>query len=288
MTITLENYLIQQLAPPTAKSYLFTIEHFIKTNPNSIKYTYREIISYMEQITQRQSNPQYRIRILAAIKQYYNFLIFSNQRNNHPCRGLTIKSIGNHAIQIQDLFTTQELELLLHRENRYAVLELRNRILIELLIYQGLTSDEIERLTINDINLDNGTIYIKASKKLNRRILKLLDTQVEHLYNYMNDVRPTIVQYKNNSLLLSNKGNSMTVDGIHAVIEALKPLFPDRKLNPRTIRMSVISNWLNEKKLTLEQTQELSGHKWPGTTEKYFSADSENERKIINHYFPSI
>lgn len=288
MELTLENYLNQHLAPATTESYLFTINHFIKTNPKAKQYSYHDIVKYMEEITHRQSNPQYRIRILAAIKKYYNYLVISEQRNNHPCRGLTIKIRGNHNVQIQDLFTSVELELLLLRENRYYVLESRNRILIGLLIYQGLASDEIERLTVNDINLDNNSIYIKASNKLNRRILKLHPQQAEDLQRYINEIRPLLINPKNKSLLLNKTGNSITVDGIHAVIESMKSLFPDRKLNPRTIRMSVIRNWLNEKKISLEQTQELAGHKWPGTTEKYFSINSENERKIINHYFPTL
>lgn len=59
-----------------------------------------------------------------------------------------------------------------------------------------------------------------------------------------------------------------------------------RKLSPQTIRMSVICNWLNERKIPLERTQELAGHKWPGTTEKYFKVDANAERELINKFFP--
>jgi integrase/recombinase XerD len=50
--------------------------------------------------------------------------------------------------------------------------------------------------------------------------------------------------------------------------------------------MSVICNWLNEKKIPLERVQELAGHKWPGTTEKYIKVDSFQQRELINRYFP--
>jgi hypothetical protein len=70
------------------------------------------------------------------------------------------------------------------------------------------------------------------------------------------------------------------------MIEPLKSLFPDKNLNPKTIRMSVICNWLNEQELSLEHVQELAGHKWPGTTEKYFRANSFQQRELINKYFP--
>jgi integrase/recombinase XerD len=81
---------------------------------------------------------------------------------------------------------------------------------------------------------------------------------------------------------LGKLGKPIQVDSIHAITEQLKALFPNRNLIPKTIRMSVICNWLNEKKIPLELVQELAGHKWPGTTEKYIKVNSENERELIN------
>lgn len=103
---------------------------------------------------------------------------------------------------------------------------------------------------------------------------------------YISEVRPELIRCKTDKLLLGKLGKPILIDSIHAIIEPLKPLFPDRNLNPRTIRMSVICNWLNEKKIPLERVQELAGHKWPGTTEKYIKVNSENERELINRYFP--
>jgi integrase/recombinase XerD len=103
---------------------------------------------------------------------------------------------------------------------------------------------------------------------------------------YINEIRPELLRCDTDKLLLTKLGKPISVDGIHAIIEPLKPLFPDRNLNPRTIRMSVICNWLNEKKIPLEKVQELAGHKWPGTTEKYIKVDSFQQRELINRYFP--
>ena len=101
-------------------------------------------------------------------------------------------------------------------------------------------------------------------------------------------VRPNILMTKTEKLILSKLGKPFSVDGVCSVIEPLKSLFPDRKLNPQTIRMSVICNWLNEKKIDLVKVQELAGHKWPGTTEKYIKIDAKNERELINRYYPAM
>jgi integrase/recombinase XerD len=284
--LTIENFLLQGYNEQTVDSYMFAINHFLKLNPKAKRYKYKNIVQYMEEISQQQPNAKYRVVILSAIKKYYDFLVMSGYREDHPCRKLNIKVNSNQAVQVQDLFSSEELQLLLTRENRYQNLDTRNNVLLNLLIYQGLSSDEIIKLNVQDIDLDAGTIYIKASSNLNRRKLSLLAKQILLFSKYINEVRPKMLRGATDKLIVGKLGKPITVNSIHAMIEPLKPLFPDKNLNPRTIRMSVVCNWLNEKKLPLEHVQELAGHKWPGTTEKYIKADSLQQRELINKYFP--
>jgi integrase/recombinase XerD len=285
---TLEEYLKQHLSASTAESYLYTINHFIMTHPKAKRYQYKNIINYMESVSKKQSNIQYRVRILSAIKQYYDYLVMAGYRTDHPCKKLNIKIKGNQTIQVQDLFSSAELQMLMERENRYKYLDVRNNVLISLLIYQGLTSDEIIRLTVKDIDLDNGTVYIKSSVNLNKRTMNLVPRQMILFFNYLQETRLEMLRCKTDKLIITKLGKPITVDSIHAMITPLRGLFPDRKLNPQTIRMSVICNWLNEKNISLERAQELAGHKWPGTTEKYIKVNSEQQREMINRYFPSL
>lgn len=287
--ISLETYLNQIVTRKTAESYLYTINHFLKTNPKAKRYKYKNVVDYMDEVTKRQSNIQYRIRILSAIKKYYDYLVTVGLRTDHPCKWLTIKKNHNTAIQVQDLFSSEELQMLMNRENRYQYLTDRNNVLLGLLIYQGLTSEEIVSLELKDVDLDNSTIYIKASKNLNRRTLELTPKQMIPFSKYINEVRDEMLMGKTDRLILNKLGKPISVDGIHSVSDTLKPLFPDRKLNPQTIRMSVICNWLNNgNKLSLEVVQYQAGHKWPGTTEKYIKVDVNAERELINRYFPLL
>ena len=284
----LENFLRGIVSAKTAESYLYTINHFLNTNPKAKRYQYKDILNYMEKVSKKQSNIQYRIRILSALKKYYDYLVMSGYRSDHPCKRLNIKIKGNQTIQVQELFNSMELQLLMERENRYKHLDIRNNVLISLLIYQGLASDEIVRLTVKDIDLDNGTIYIKGSVNLNKRKLELVPKQMILFSNYINETRPAMKRSITDKFILTKLGKPITVDSIHAMTEPLRGLFPDRKLNPQTIRMSVICNWLNEKNIPLERVQELAGHKWPGTTEKYIKVNALEQRELINRYFPSI
>ncbi len=53
-----------------------------------------------------------------------------------------------------------------------------------------------------------------------------------------------------------------------------------------TIRQSVIANWLNEKKLPLEQVQLMAGHRWISSTLKYRQNNIEQQRELMNKWFP--
>jgi integrase/recombinase XerD len=284
----LEKYLRGILSKSTAESYLYTISHFLNTNPKAKRYQYQDIVRHMDKVSQNQSNVQYRVRILSALKKYYDYLVMSGYRNDHPCRKLNIKIKDNQIIQVQDLFNSTELQLLMERENRYKHLDIRNSVLISLLIYQGLASDEIAKLALKDIDLDNGTIYIKGSANLNKRTLELVPKQMILFHNYINETHPALLRGISDKFILTKLGQPIVVNSIHAMIEPLRGLFPDRKLNPQTIRMSVICNWLNEKNIPLERVQELAGHKWPGTTEKYIKINMLQQRELINRYFPSV
>ncbi|HEY1196504.1 tyrosine-type recombinase/integrase [Flavobacterium sp.] len=284
--ILLETYLKENLAEKTASSYLYTINHFLKVNPKAKRFKYQDILDYMTEVGKTQTNTDYQVRILSAIKKYYDYLVMCDDRNDHPCRHLTIKKINNRMIQVQDLFSTEELQMLLGRENRYQHLDSRNQVLISLLIYQGLSSQELVNLRVQDIDLDAATIYIKGTTNQKKRTMELMNKQMIIFSEYINEVRPKLLKGTSFALLLGKLGRPISVDGIHAVLEPLKMLFPDRNLNPKTIRMSVICNWLNEKKISLEKTQELAGHKWPGTTEKYIKVNNLQQREMINKFYP--
>lgn len=282
---TLEEYLNHKLAKSSAENYLFTINHFLKMNPKAKRYRYVDLVNWLAETRKQYPNIQTSIRILSSIKQYYDYLVWTEQRNDNPSQTLTVKRGGNHTIQLQDLFTSSELEQLLNRENRYTDLLNRNKVLISFMIYQALTSQEVIQLNIDSVDLDLGIVTVKHNGKLKRE-LKLKPNQILLLDRYIHQTRPKMLRGNTSKLILNKLGKPISVDGINSVFNQLALLFPEKKLNPQTIRMSVISNWVNEKRIPLETVQQWAGHKWPSSTEKYRRTDSNEQRKLINQFFP--
>lgn len=78
MITSIESYLKQNCTEKTASGYLFTINHFLKTNPKAKRYKYQNIVRCMDEVSLKYSNIQYRIRILSAIKKIIS--IYNHKR----------------------------------------------------------------------------------------------------------------------------------------------------------------------------------------------------------------
>jgi site-specific recombinase XerD len=288
-TETIEQFLYRRYTKQSAKTYNFVINGFLLANPRAESFEYKDIVNHFVQLKPRYPNISTRNGILSAIKTYYDYLIEQGIRQNHPCKTFRIKGENiskRRQMQFQDLFLPSELEQLLKRENRFDNLKLRNKITISLLIYQGLVCDEIIRIDLENIDLDSSTIYIKGSSKLNSRTLKLEMIQKEWIEEYVKTYRKKLMRVVTNRLLIGHRGDPETVEGIGGMLNPLRALFPERVLNAKTIRSSVISNWFNVYKLRVEEVQIMAGHRWPSSTLRYKRTDIAEQRVKINMWHP--
>lgn len=291
----LEQYLRERNAPGTVKRYLREIELFFSSVENPEGSNYSQIMEYLGKL-RKEGKKDINVS-LSAIKKYYGYLDHCGKSGeaesrtaggsfgNNPAKSIRLRDKRSRDIQLQDLFKPEELELLLERKERYPILKNRNRIIISLLIYQGLTSGDIKNLGLENINLEEGTVYIKAGRKTNARTLKLQPGQVFWLMNYIREDRPELLKVKSEKLVISKPGTEETGEGVGYVIETCRHLFPDRKLNAKTIRQSVIANLLKEGK-DLRIVQVFAGHKYPSATEKYKQTRVGELKAQILKYHP--
>jgi integrase/recombinase XerD len=276
-----EDYLRPFLSDQTVKIYCYHVDHFLRLNKRAVAMSYNQLIDFfLIRPANRQSTAK-----LAAIKHYYDFLIFTGVRSDHPCKHIHIRH-RHKDVQFQDLFSPFELEQLLERENRYSLLQRRNKVIISLLIYQALTSTEVCDIKCEHLDLSGGTLYIRGSRRNNARRLELKAKQIVLIHEYLTMDRPKLDTTNSNMFLLTSRGKTETAAGLLSMIEPLKVLYPDRKLNLSTIRQSVISNLLNIQKEPLEEVQLFAGHKWPSSTEVYFRGDLKDRIEKINLWHP--
>jgi len=265
----LEQYLRESLMQSSVESYLYDINKYKKSNRNADKYDYGKVMQYIE-ILRNHNKPSNVKRVIASIKKYYEYLIEIGKRKDNPAKAIRIRDGKENPIQLQDLFTEKELQLLLiPRIERYPFLTKRNKIIMSLLVNQGLRIGEIENIKLNDIDLEQATIQVHKTGITNDRNLPLKAEQILLLYQYINQDRNTLKTFRNNenALLLGKLGTPIRKEDVDYLITTYQKQFK-KKLTATTIRQSVIANLLT-KNNDLRVVQHFAGHKSPDTTEKY-------------------
>jgi integrase/recombinase XerD len=285
--MTIKKYLLGHYTADTTKIYLYEIENYIANYPQAAGAVYKDIVSYIGALREKYSNASTLNRILCSIRAYYDFLCYTGRRSDNPARSIKLRDQRSRDIQLQDLFTSGELETLLNRPERYNNLAHRNRVLISLLVYQALLPGEMEALTVQDINLDTGSVYIKPTVSTNKRELQLRPNQVLLFYHYIHETRPKLLgKNKSDALLIGLRGTPMKAGEIvNHVRRSYKGLYPRRQVNAQTIRQSVIANLLKQGH-DLSLVQVFAGHKYPSSTERYKQNEIETLRDAVQQYHP--
>jgi integrase/recombinase XerD len=160
-----------------------------------------------------------------------------------------------------------------------------------LLIYQGLTTSEINKLEVKDVKLEEGNIYIPSTAKSNSRILKLESHQIIQLQNYILSIRPvllTMTEKSTDQLFISigktGIKNPLNIfSGIKKLLANLKKIDPKIK-DAKQIRASVINHWL--KQYNIRQVQYMIGHKYISSTERYSTNKLETLQEQIELLHP--
>lgn len=283
----LEQYLLRKYTPVTARMYTRDIRLFLDYmgEEKAEEALYRDIMQYVDYLRRQGLNPSTIARTLYGVKAWYGYLLETGRRSDHPCRYLTLKDARAPDIQVQDLFSPSELELLLERKERFESLRVRNQVVVSLLVYQGLRLKEITGLKVNDVDLLSASIKVKEMPKTNGRTLKMRPSQVMLFHTYINEIRPGLIKENTDALLLNIRGGPVTADDIDYLIWSFKSRFPGRMLSTKTIHQSVIANLLKEGK-DLRVVQVFAGHKKVSSTERYRQSGLEALKAAIQKYHP--
>jgi len=285
--MNLTAYLLEHHTAATAAVYEREIVIYTGHCPDAESAVYKDILNYIGALRSRYSNPRTLSRIVSSIKAYYGYLCDAGIRTDNPAREIRLRDKISRDIQLQDLFSEGELEMLLNRAERFNNLFYRNKVLMGLLIYQALYPQEIAALTVGDINLEAGTVHIKPTAKASGRELSLQPNQVLLFYQYVQEIRPRLLKGgSTDKLLIGQRGGPMpAADITKHVIRSCNELYPGRAVNAQTIRQSVIANLL-KRGHSLNGVQGFAGHKTPSTTERYRQNEIETLRAAIEQYHP--
>lgn len=285
----METYFYKNFEPSTAQSYLYDVKRIYKAFLLPYRASRADIEAYLLQMKKEGKSASYRIAALSGIKALFDFYISINKVNHNPIRHLRISNnTKKKGIDRRILLTQEEMMGLLQiKEERYVNLTNRNKSLIGLCIYQGLSLAELVNLKVSDIDTTHWMVTIRKTRNTNERTLKLKSEQVLTLDKYLNIERPKLYKGSNQQLFVSIRNSPMSADGIQLFFRRLYGFY-HKEISVKSIRRSVISYWVNERKIPIEDVQIMAGHKYPSSTEKYLQVDFGDGHEAITNLHNSI
>lgn len=285
----LKKYLAERYTKRSAHCYTLMIDHYCRHVSDPEGARYKDVLLYLEKRREEGRQSQTLLSYLASIKAYYDWLKKTGRRKDHPCKHLRLRDKIDHRINVQDLFSSTELELLFEQPPRAITrppsIALRDKVILSQLIYQALTTKNIINLEVKDLNLEQATIYIRKDSTLNARTLELHPKQIMLINRYMNEERPILNKGNSDKLILTRRYVPERGCGVHDVVSAYKQLYPTKQLTPLAIRQSVIANLLKSGK-DIRAVQVFAGHRSPMTTERYQQTGIEELTAAVMKYHP--
>ncbi|SEC01603.1 integrase/recombinase XerD [Tenacibaculum sp. MAR_2009_124] len=286
-----KKYLLQKgYSLQSIKSFEVVVTKYLKwlkkENIEGISASYNDIVHYIQKLrnTVKQRTIQSETN---AIKHYYNYLKELDLVVENPTLNIAVKGVKRRILY--NTLNKQELEKLYNDYRNIesdSLAKKRNEIIVSLLVYQGLNSTELGRLTTADLKLREGKIFINGTRRSNERTLKLESHQILDFMEYQLKTRADILAEtgKKTDLLFTSFGRSTKFNNIISkFLPQLKKL--NKKLKSvHQIRTSVIVHWL--KMYNLREVQYMAGHRYVSSTESYLINDLEDLQEEIEKYHP--
>lgn len=252
--------------------------------------TYPELLKYTKYLqTEKGYERQSINNELRAIKLYHDYLIEENIAYENPATDMSVR--GTRTKAIGETLDNEELEDLYysypttHHDTFFKASKLRDKVVIGLMVFQGITTMELHHMQEEYLQLKKGKVDIPSTRRSNARSLKLQPCQMMDLLEYMEEARPHLSK--------RDRGNNHeklffgSIDQMHSITNRILKTMKENNQKIRgcnSLRTSIIINWL--KKHSLRKTQYMAGHRYISSTEKYLQDDIENLHDIVNNFHP--
>ena len=278
-----KNYSVKTVA--TYCKYQVLFERWLSDeNYRVSELKHRHILAFIQKLSAEGKSKKHINMHLTILRHYFNCLVQQQKVKDNVAQGIVVKGISRRLPH--HLLSKQQLDDMYENYALSGSVSQRNKVLLSLMIYQGLGTREIKNLMLNHVHLEQGTIEISGSKKSNYRVMVLEGKQIMLMHQYISQHRESILQFNNkqsDTLIVSIGKSELLQNTINYLIMQLKKEYPFL-ININQIRISVISEWLKTE--NLRKVQYLCGHRFVSSTERYQQHNLDDLKNEVQHYHP--
>jgi site-specific recombinase XerD len=164
----------------------------------------------------------------------------------------------------------------------------RNYTMLTFLLFQGLPTTELSKISIDDIDIAKAKVKMRGDKNSGERTMPIQAAQMGTLIHYINNIRPLYLEQcgETDRLFFSlsaeqyDKTFSKPLRKLTKQVKSIDRNF----INFAQTRASVITHWIQTE--GLRKAQYLAGHRNIKSTEEYLPNDINSLMNDIQKFNP--
>jgi integrase/recombinase XerD len=274
----------KRYSPVTINSYTLHVKRLTdwleQEKLTGERASYNDVVAFMRDMQQKGKSKRTIHSQLNIVRHYFNYLIAEGRRKDNPAAGLFMRGIVRKLPN--NLLSRQEMEDLYRQYQLQLRVDPEKKIMLGLLVYQGLRTDEVMNLEAAHIDLREGRVFVKGARKSKERWLPLQANQALELQQYLqaNKFKEGIFLAR---LTRSNASKRNVCNRVKHMMSQLQQLNP-KVINANQLRNSVITCWLQQ--YNLRQVQYMAGHRYVSSTQRYQVLDAEDWKNELQKHHP--
>lgn len=222
-------------------------------------------------------------RLLSALRRFFQYLIREQLRDDDPSALLLTPKLPK---RLPKDLSEHQVEALLSEPDVAVELELRDKAMLELLYATGLRVSELVGLTMENVSLRQGVVWI-LGKGNKERLVPMGEEAMYWISVYLREARGVLLGSQTSDILFpSSRAQQMTRQTFWHRIK----LYASRaqiavELSPHTLRHAFATHLLNHG-ADLRVVQMLLGHADLSTTQIYTHVASERLKSMHAEFHP--
>ena len=237
-----------------------------QTKRHYLKIKYQDLSEYIIYLKKSGYGARTINRQLSALRSFYHYLVQQQKIKSNPFD--LVKGVKTEK-RLPNYFKYEEFIAMLNVLNKNDPLNIRNRLILELLLATGMRVSELVNIKLIDLDLKTKELKV-IGKGRKERIVFFGPEAASAIQNYLDYSRSSLLKDKvSEYLLLNHLGNKLTSRGVSLIIEkVIEESAVTSKVSPHTFRHTFATLMLNNG-CNIKSVQELLGHVSLDTTSIY-------------------
>ena len=224
--------------------------------------------------------------MLVPVRVWFRWMSRENYIQQNPALDLELPRTGHYLPK--HVLSVDEVERVLRQPNVSAPKGLRDRAIVETLYSTGIRRGECVQLKLYDIDMRNGTVFIRQGKGKKDRVVPIGSRAITWIEKYLCKVRPwLVVEPDDMTLFLSQYGEPISRDHLSGMVHDYVDSANVGKVGGPHLLRHTMATLMLENGADLRCLQEILGHESISTTQIYTHVSIRQLKQVHDNTHPA-